>query len=140
MQIHNKKQAGFTLIELLVVIAIIGLLASIVLASLNSARVKGRDARRIGDMKQMQTALELYASDNAGAYPAALSSLAPTYISTVPSDPGSFSYGYTQGTAKYCLTARLEGALPKGAVSACTNGVTTPTPGGTGGTVYAVQP
>ncbi len=51
---------GFTLIELLVVIAIIGLLASIVLASLNSARKKSRDTRRIADIKQLQVALEFY--------------------------------------------------------------------------------
>lgn len=56
--LKNKK--GFTLIELLVVIAIIGVLASIVLASLQNARAKSRDARRITDLKQLQLALELY--------------------------------------------------------------------------------
>lgn len=56
----NKKQSGFTLIELLVIISIIGLLASIVLTSLSSARAKGRDAKRIQDLKQMDTAIQLY--------------------------------------------------------------------------------
>lgn len=56
----SDSVSGFTLIELLVVIAIIGVLASIVLASLNSARQKSRDARRIADIKQLQLALELY--------------------------------------------------------------------------------
>lgn len=59
---------GFTLIELLVVIAIISLLASIVLASLNSARQKARNARRVADLKQISTALELY-FDSSNAYP-----------------------------------------------------------------------
>ena len=55
---------GFTLIELLVVVAIIGLLSSSVLASLNTAREKSRDARRITDMKEIQKALELYYDDH----------------------------------------------------------------------------
>lgn len=69
---QSKAKAGFTLIELLVVIAIIGVLASIVLASLNTARQKSRDARRITDIKQIQLALELYYDGTgAGQYPAA---------------------------------------------------------------------
>jgi len=59
---------GFTLIELLVVIAIIGILSSVVLASLNSARVKSRDARRIADLNQISKAMELYYDAN-GQYP-----------------------------------------------------------------------
>ena len=62
------RRRGFTLIELLVVIAIIGILSSVVLASLNQARVKSRDAKRIADMHAIQVALELYANDN-GHYP-----------------------------------------------------------------------
>jgi prepilin-type N-terminal cleavage/methylation domain-containing protein len=63
-----RKYAGFTLIELLVVIAIIGILAAVVLVSLNSARLKSRDARRVSDIHQLQTALELYYND-CGGYP-----------------------------------------------------------------------
>ena len=62
------KNKGFTLIELLVVIAIIGLLASIVMVSLNSARAKARDVNRKSALKQIQTALELY-YDKYGTYP-----------------------------------------------------------------------
>ena len=96
---------GFTLIELLVVIAIIGILASIVLASLNSARVKSRDARRVADIKQMQLALELYFDAN-GSYPAATSALAPQFMPTVPKDPvGAVAYGYQAITSFSTLTA-----------------------------------
>lgn len=58
---NNKK--GFTLIELLVVIAIIGLLSTLAVVALNNARQKARDARRLSDVKQIQTALELYYND-----------------------------------------------------------------------------
>lgn len=65
---NKSKIKGFTLIELLVVIAIIGLLSSVVLASLNTARMKSRDAKRLSDMHQMQIALELY-YNSFGRYP-----------------------------------------------------------------------
>lgn len=63
------SKRGFTLIELLVVIAIIGILSSVVLASLNTARERGANAKRLSDMRQIQHALELYASNNGGNYP-----------------------------------------------------------------------
>ena len=73
-QSHNERSRGFTLIELLVVIAIIGILGSIVLASLNTSRKKGRDARRVADVKQVQTALELYLDNTKpNSYPTLLS-------------------------------------------------------------------
>jgi len=61
---QNKRNKGFTLIELLVVIAIIGLLSSVILASVNSARIKARDARRKSDLHQLVNALAMYVSDN----------------------------------------------------------------------------
>src|SRR3954468_14399687 len=64
----RNKQQGFTLIELLVVIAIIGLLASVVLLALNSARAKSRDAKRVADIRQMQSGLELFFND-CSSYP-----------------------------------------------------------------------
>ncbi len=64
----QKIAKGFTLVELLVVIAIIGLLSTVAVVSLNSARTKSRDAKRVADVKQIQTALELYFNDT-NAYP-----------------------------------------------------------------------
>jgi len=64
----SSTHKGFTLIELLVVIAIIGILASVVLASLSDARGSARDAQRISEMRQFQTALELFRNNN-GVYP-----------------------------------------------------------------------
>ena len=66
--VTRLRQGGFTLIELLVVIAIIGLLSTLAVVSLNSARLKARDAKRVADIKQVQTALELYFNDK-NSYP-----------------------------------------------------------------------
>ena len=60
----NTNNKGFTLIELLVVIAIIGLLSTMAVISLNSARAKARDARRLSDVKQLSTMLSLEAADD----------------------------------------------------------------------------
>ena len=96
----NKK--GFTLIELLVVIAIIGLLAAVTTIALNSARMKARDARRLADIRQIQTALEMYYMD-VGYYPGTSGTIegkclssgggfytscsGTTYIGSVPANP-----------------------------------------------------
>ena len=66
---NNINKKGFTIIELLVVISIIGLLSTISVVSLNGARIKSRDARRLADMQQILTALELYYNEY-GTYPA----------------------------------------------------------------------
>ncbi len=114
----KSTSRGFTLIELLVVIAIIGILSSIVLASLNTARQKGRDTRRLADVKQIQLALELYYDAN-GGYPNAISTstlVTPGYISSVPTHPSNhaaYSYaGLGSGVtcSKYHLGASLESA------------------------------
>lgn len=121
----NKKNKGFTLIELLVVIAIIGILASIVLVSLNSARAKARDVRRVGDLRQVALALELYYDDVSSAYPvdatpgagcnawttmgAALRTNG--FMSSVPVDPqntGGQIYKYEGSASTYILAVTLE--------------------------------
>jgi prepilin-type N-terminal cleavage/methylation domain-containing protein len=65
-----KSQKGFTLVELLVVIAIIGILSTVAVVALSSARQKARDVKRAADIKEIQTALELYNNDRDG-YPVA---------------------------------------------------------------------
>ncbi|MCX6797540.1 MAG: prepilin-type N-terminal cleavage/methylation domain-containing protein [Candidatus Doudnabacteria bacterium] len=148
----RNKNKGFTLIELLVVIAIIGLLASVVLLALNSARTKSRDAKRLADVRQLASALELYFNDK-NAYPTnsatpavmnttSAPNLAPGYIGLIPTSPTpqdgdcsstQNSYMYAGGTgtgANYTLTFCL-GATTGGYT--CTTGtacVHTLTPAG----------
>ena len=113
---HKKK--GFTLIELLVVIAIIGLLATISVVALNNARARARDARRVADIKQIQTALELYLN-NFGEYPSAVTSggqissgtvvfMNPVPIAPTPADGTcddlANTYSYATTTDGYNLT------------------------------------
>ncbi|MDO8575796.1 MAG: prepilin-type N-terminal cleavage/methylation domain-containing protein [bacterium] len=106
----TSYKRGFTLIELLVVIAIIGILSSVVLASLNSARKKGRDARRVADVKQIQLALELYYDANSN-YPTSLSGglVSGGFISAVPTDPLSLApYPYAAlGSGTTCSSYHL---------------------------------
>ena len=109
----KKHLRGFTLIELLVVIAIIGILASIVLVSMGGARASARDAKRLGDIRQIGTAMELYYNDNS-AYVSSVA--APTSIgaqlTNVPNDPKTGApYGWVNNTADaqdFCFTAQLE--------------------------------
>ena len=90
----KKNQQGFTLIELLVVIAIIGLLSTLSIVALNQARARSRDARRLADVNQIQTALEMYYND-LNQYPASttpgahISNASDTviYMDIVPKPP-----------------------------------------------------
>jgi len=108
----NNK--GFTLIEMLVVVAIIGLLSSVVVVGLGSARQNARDARRISDIRQIQNALEVYYSTNQ-SYP---DDTAFAGLST-PNDPlADRGYMYAlvsdSGGQKYELGACLENNRPEG--------------------------
>ncbi len=64
----KTQSRGFTLIELLVVIAIIGILASVVLASLNSARAKGSDAAIKSSINNARAQAEIFYDSNSNSY------------------------------------------------------------------------
>lgn len=93
-----KKENGFTLIELLVVISIISLLASIVFASLNSARGKARYARVLSDFDQIRTAAELDADARGGPYAADVcptqNPFTPGYLTAWPVPPCASDWSY----------------------------------------------
>ena len=93
-----RQRSGFTLIELLVVIAIIGILASVVLASLNSARDKGRDASIKANLNNIRTQAVLYYDDNL------------TYGTTHGSDSGCTNSGrfYTSDGAVSSIIASIK--------------------------------
>lgn len=114
---------GFTLIELLVVVAIISILASVVWASLNTAREKSRDTQRIANVNQIANAIALYQNDNGGIPPGEdgveyvngnpkwIPGLAPEYISSVPSDPidtGEHKFHYSRNGNNYEVISFLE--------------------------------
>jgi type II secretion system protein G len=131
-----RHKKGFTLIELLVVIAIIGLLSTLAVVSLNSARQKSRDAKRVSDIKQVQTALEMYFTDQnkypvqataalvlggatssclgTAGFSAACAGDVNVYMPVVPADPGpgtnTYSYGITDGTS-YTISFTLESGV-----------------------------
>jgi type II secretion system protein G len=132
-----KNQRGFTLVELLVVIAIIGILAAVVIVSVNSARKKGNDAKVKADLNAVMTGIELYANAN-NAFPkggtcgqngivaaaggticnAALKDANTTYIEKMPTHPVSGkSYTWT-AVNNYTIS----GELSDGSTFTCVNG------------------
>ncbi len=129
-----RKSAGFTLIELLVVIAIIGILSAILMSNFIGVRQRARDGQRKSDLRQIQSALELYRSD-IGTYPASLpacnngtfSSGGSTYMAKVPCDPlNSSSYVYSQSGSGYTLKACLENTndAQRDSGNTCSGGLT----------------
>ena len=122
------QKKGFTLIELLVVIAIIGILATLAVVALQNARKNARDAKRIADVRQMQTALELYFNDWQ-AYPTTttvaagtISSGTSVYMAVVPTAPtpaddlcatasNTYTYLQTNSGASYTINFCLGGPV-----------------------------
>ena len=118
-----RSKKGFTLIELLIVIAVIGILASAVLIGLGPVQKRGRDARRVSDLRQTQNALELY-NTKYTQYPDAtdwdtltttLTDPTTGVVNVLPNDPlGSrdpadkYQYGVNATHDSYTLRATLE--------------------------------
>ncbi|MBI4992512.1 MAG: prepilin-type N-terminal cleavage/methylation domain-containing protein [Candidatus Harrisonbacteria bacterium] len=94
--LNSKK--GFTLVEILVVVAIIGLLSSVFVIGLAGVRSRGRDTKRIADLKQVQNAMELYYA-KCGYYPGSQSSGACSNTG----DPGTWGPETTAGTVQNVL-------------------------------------
>ena len=124
---------GFTLIELLVVIVIIGVLATLATVAVNGARTRARDSKRVSDLKQISTALEMYYTDYT-AYPNIITPGQPltsldgtkTYMAKVPNNPtpraegacADLDYQYSAGNDNYSLIGCLSkavGDVPAGA-------------------------
>lgn len=110
-----KKQRGFTLIELLIVVAIIGILSALLSANFIGVRQRGRDAQRKSNLRQIQSALELYRSDQ-GSYPLSIPNCggqltnggSSVYMQNIPCDPNKTSYFYSSDGKTYSVTACLE--------------------------------
>ncbi|MHB8904373.1 MAG: type II secretion system protein [Patescibacteria group bacterium] len=141
----NNKQ-GFTLIELLVVIAIIGLLSTLSILALNTARARARDVKRVADVKQIQTALEMYYNEF-GQYPAtanpgdSIGTGTNVYLKVIPKPPiptdnasacstAPTEYTYAVSnvagagtyTLQYCLGATVN-EIPAGLNTASNSGI-----------------
>jgi prepilin-type N-terminal cleavage/methylation domain-containing protein len=100
-------QKGFTLIELLVVIAIIGILSSVVLASLSTARNKGADAKIQGQLQAMRSQVELYTGTGTAVAAGQCATTAGTLFSTTDNGLGNLLGGLTLANTRCASAAGL---------------------------------
>jgi general secretion pathway protein G len=108
----RRRREGFTLIELLVVIAIIGILSTLAVVALNSARQRSRDAKRVSDVRQIQTALELAYSE-VSSYPVVVApvTLGDTATKVLCNEAGTPKFRADSTTAPACSTVYM-GLVP----------------------------
>jgi len=102
---------GFTLIELLIVIAIIGVLATLLMVNFVGVRQRARDAQRKSDLRQLQSALEIYRSDNGGYPNPVVSSTANLFTCTSGTGKCVNSSGNCFGNSPTCTTIYMQ-SLP----------------------------
>ena len=122
---QNRKRKGFTLIELLIVVVIIGILAAIAIPKFANTKGKAYKATMKGDLRNLATAQEGYAADNAGAY--------FTGTATGPAQMGTTGYAPSTGVTVTAATdangwyaTATHGSLPAGELCAIfiSNGTT----------------
>lgn len=110
----GAKRPIMIVVWVVVGIAVVGILATLLLLQLGVARERARDAKRIADVSQLRTAVELYYDDNGGQYPTALDTVSlGKYVEEIPVDPlTDESYGYLFGPidepTAYVVYAELE--------------------------------
>jgi len=116
--LNQKQKKAFTLIELLVVIAIIGILATLAVVALQQARSRARDSKRMADMKQVQTALELFFNEN-GRYPTTeewnsgsivSSTSQETFMYSIPTAPSPADGDCLEASNTYTYVPQNDGA------------------------------
>lgn len=138
MKSTNKK--GFTILELMVSVAIIAILTSIILVTISGIKERGRDARRLSDVNEIQNALNLYFSSH-NIFPVFSTKITITgddafsellinekNMPAVPTDPlptfGSYTYQSNSGGTNYSLGFCMETDTVSKYLKGCTNTLT----------------
>lgn len=129
----NLFPSGFTLIELLITVSIIAILASVGLVTYSHSQSIGRDGKRRSDIRAIATALEAYYQQNgqyptfdpatsSPSWPSGFTTDLSSDISSMPTDPGTFSYYYDSASGtSYILCAEMENLNSSDAANGCSS-------------------